>query len=303
MKPPPFDYAAPESLEEVLDLLAEHGPEAKLLAGGQSLIPVLNFRLAQPALLVDLNGLAELAFIDPGEDGALRIGALTRQRALERDAEVARHAPLLAEAVPWIAHPQIRNRGTVGGSLAHADPAAELPAVAVALEARFRLVSRDGERWVEAADYYRGLFDTALAPGEVLAEVHIAPCPPRTGWAFLEQARRRGDYAQVGLAAGLHLDEDGSCRQARLVFLSVGNRPLVASRAAAVLEGQRPGEEGFDEALAEAAEIAAGEIEPVDDVHASADFKRHLAGVLTRRAVHRAAERAMAPTPEAGGGR
>lgn len=293
MKPPPFDYLAPRSLEEALDALADHGPEAKVLAGGQSLIPLLNFRLARPAVLVDVNRLDDLAFVHTGDDGTLRLGALTRQRALERDPQVARAAPVLAETAPWIAHPQIRNRGTVGGSLAHADPAGELPALAVALDARFRLVSRRGERRVAADDFYIGLFATALAPDEMLAEIEVPPSPAGTGWVFVEQARRPGDYAQVGLAAGLTLDQAGVCRRARLVFLSVGDRPVVATAATALLQDERPSETLF----AEAAETAAGETDPGDDIHASAEFKRHLARVLTRRALAEAARRAAGGDP------
>jgi len=295
MKPPPFDYVVPGSLDEALDLLGDHGTEAKLLAGGQSLIPLLSFRLAQPALLIDLNRLDDLAYVRAGtdapsaaDDGVLRIGAMTRQRALERDPAIARVAPLLAEALPWIAHPQIRNRGTVGGSLAHADPAAELPALAVALDARFHLTGRRGVRQVTADDFYTGLFATALAADEILTEIEIPAAAPGTGWAFLEQARRPGDYAQVGLAVRLTLDPSRACRNVRLVFLSVGDRPMVASRAAAALEGEPPSESLF----AEAAEIATGEIDPTDDIHASAEFKRHLARVLAGRALTRAAQRA-----------
>src|SRR5687767_2645685 len=185
MKPAPFEYLAPDSLDAALDLLARSGGEAKLLAGGQSLIPVMNFRLAQPSLLVDLNRLRDLDSIRE-DAGGLRIGAMTRQRRLERDPLVSRLAPLLREAVPFIAHPQIRNRGTVGGSLAHADPAAELPAVAVALDARFRLQRVSGERWVEAREFFAGLFTTVLEPDEMLVEVALPPPPPNTGWAFME---------------------------------------------------------------------------------------------------------------------
>ena len=186
MKPAPFEYQAPASLEAALDALARHGGDAKLLAGGQSLIPVMNFRLAEPALLIDINKLAELDFIRRDEEGHLRIGAMVRQRRLERDPLVAEMAPLLHEAVPFIAHPQIRNRGTFGGSLAHADPAAELPALAVALGARFRLQRAGGDRWVAAEDFFAGLFATALEPDEMLVEAAIPPSPARTGWAFLE---------------------------------------------------------------------------------------------------------------------
>src|SRR3954451_661416 len=218
MKPAPFDYEAPASLDAALDLLARHGADAKILAGGQSLIPVMNFRLAEPALLIDINRVAELDFIRRDGDGTMRIGALTRQRRLERDSFVAAAAPLLHEAVPFIAHPQIRNRGTFGGSLAHADPAAELPALAVALDARLRLRRQGGDRWVDAADFFAGLFTTALEPEEILAEAAIPPAPPRTGLAFLEIARGHGAYARPGAAARLPLDAPGRCRAARLVY-------------------------------------------------------------------------------------
>jgi aerobic carbon-monoxide dehydrogenase medium subunit len=293
MKPAPFEYLAPDSLDAALDLLARSGGEAKLLAGGQSLIPVMNFRLAQPSLLVDLNRLRELDYIRE-DAGGLRIGAMTRQRRLERDPLVPRLAPLLREAVPFIAHPQIRNRGTVGGSLAHADPAAELPAVAVALDARFRLQRAGGERWVEAREFFAGLFTTVLEPDEMLVEVALPPPVPRTGWAFLEVARRHGDYAQVGIAAGVALDEAGRCREARLVYLSVGDGPVEAREAARMLVGAIPSEE----AVAAAAEKAAlDEMDPLGDIHASADFKRHLARVLTGRALRRAIARAKGEAP------
>ncbi|HEX3553546.1 MAG TPA: xanthine dehydrogenase family protein subunit M [Thermoanaerobaculia bacterium] len=292
MKPAPFEYQAPASLDAALDLLAHHAGdigEAKVLAGGQSLIPVMNFRLAEPALLVDINKLTELDFIHRGEDGGLRIGGLTRQRRLERDPLVAEVAPLLHETMPFIAHPQIRNRGTLGGSLAHADPAAELPAIAVALRARLRLRKAGGERWVDAADFFRGLFTTLLEPDEMLVEVAIPPLPPRTGWAFLEIARRHGDYAQVGLAALVTLDDAGRCREARLVYLSAGDRPVEAREAARLLAGQ----EISPQAITAAADKASrDEMEPFGDIHATAEFKRHLARVLTGRALRQAAERA-----------
>jgi carbon-monoxide dehydrogenase medium subunit len=289
MKPAPFEYQAPESLDAALEVLARHGGDAKVLAGGQSLIPVMNFRLAQPALLIDLNKLSELDFLRRSEDGGLRIGAMTRQRRLERDPLVKEAAPLLAETVPWIAHPQIRNRGTVGGSLAHADPAAELPAIAVALRGRFRLRKAGGERWVAATDFYQRLFTTALEPEELLVEIALPPMPPRTGWSFQEIARRHGDYAMVGVAALVTLGEDGRCREARLVYLSVGETPVEAHAAAALLAGTDLG----PEAIAAAAEKASREeLDPRGDVHATPDFRRHLARVLTGRALRTAAERA-----------
>lgn len=288
MKPAPFEYLAPDSLDAALDVLARHGGEAKLLAGGQSLIPVMNFRLAQPSLLVDLNRLRDLDYVRADGSG-LRLGAMTRQRSLERDLQVRRLAPLLHEAVPFIAHPQIRNRGTVGGSLAHADPAAELPAVAVALDARFRLQRVGGERWVEARDFFAGLFTTILEPDEMLVEVAVPTPPHHTGWAFLEVARRHGDYAQVGIAARVTLDDANLCREARLVYLSVGDGPVEAREAARMLVGT----DLSDKVIAEAADKASREeMDPTGDIHASADFKRHLVRVLTGRALRRAAGRA-----------
>ena len=289
MKPAPFDYTAPDSLEEVLSVLAEHGDEAKILAGGQSLVPMMNFRLAQPSLLVDCNRLSDLEFIREADDGGLRIGAVTRVARLERDPRVASSAPLVHETVPWIAHPQIRNRGTVGGSLAHADPASELPVLALALGCRMRLQRRGGERWVAAEDFFTGLLETALEPEEMVTEVAVPPMPAGTGWAFTEIARRRGDYAQVGVAALVRADGE-VCADARLVYLSVGDTPTAAPRAAASLVGEKLSRASF-RAAAETA--ATGEISPSSDIHATEAYKRHLARVLTVRALETAAARAM----------
>lgn len=290
MKPPPFDYQAAQSVDQALDLLAQQGAGAKILAGGQSLIPVMNFRLARPAVLVDLNPVGELDFVRES-NGDLIVGALTRQRALERSSTVARLQPLLAETLPWIAHPQIRNRGTVGGSLAHADPAAELPAVALVLKARLRLQSQDGNRELPAEDFYTGLFSTALEPHEILTEITFPALPPRTGCAFDEIARRHGDYAQAGAAAVVTLDGNGAIRRARLAFLSLGDGPVLASRIAAQLEGETCSEALFAEAAAQVADASYDEIDPTGDIHATAAYKRHLAGVLTRRVLTRAVER------------
>jgi carbon-monoxide dehydrogenase medium subunit len=290
MKPAPFDYVAPASLAEALALKAQHGDDAKFLAGGQSLIPAMNFRLATAALLVDLNRLGELDYVHADEHGGLRLGALTRQRRLERDPLVGRHAPLLREAMPEVAHPQIRNRGTLGGSLAHADPAAELPVIAVALEARVRAQSAAGERWLPAAEFFQGLFTTALAADEMLVEVALPPLPPNTGTAFVEFARRRGDYALMGVAAVVTLDPAGRCQAARLVYLNAGDGPVTASAAAAELIG----ETSMPEVIAEAAAHAAkSEIDPLGNVHATPAYQRHLARVLTRRALERAFDRAQ----------
>ncbi len=287
MKPAAFSYFAPRSLEEALALLAEHGDEAKVLAGGQSLVPAMNFRLAQPAVLIDLNGVSELSYVaasDHRARGALRIGAMTRQRAVERSGEVARHAPLLHRAMPFIAHPQIRNRGTIGGSLAHADPAAELPAVAVALDARLLLRRRGGERWVAAHEFYTGLFATVLEAGEILAEIDIPPAPARTGWAFQELSRRHGDFALAGVAAGVTITDDGRCAAARIVLLGVGEGPILAAAAGAILDGAQVRDGRLDAAVIDAtARRAADDLEPSSDIHASAEFRRHLARVLVER--------------------
>lgn len=291
MKPAPFAYYAPRTVNEACALVAEYGYEGKVIAGGQSLVPAMNFRLAQPSVLIDLNGVGELFYVRPQPDGALRIGAMTRQRTLEDDPVIAAAAPLLHATMPHIAHVQIRNRGTLGGSLAHADPAAELPAVMVALDARFLLRSSARERWVNATDFYTGLFATALAPEELLVAIEIPLTPPHQGWSIQEIARRRGDYAIVGLAATVQLDPSGRCRDAKLVYLSVGEGPTQAHQAQTALIGQIPDEE----TIAAAAELAAvQDIEPLADIHASAGYRRHLVKVLGVRALHEAFARAQA---------
>ena len=291
MKPAPFEYHRPATLDEALALLAARGGDAKPLAGGQSLIPAMNFRLARPAALIDLNRVAALAYLRAASRaaGGLAIGAMTRQREAERHPLVQRAAPLLAEALPFVAHPQIRNRGTVGGSLAHADPAAELPAVMVALDARLAARSHGGARSIRASEFFTGLFGTALAPDELLVEVELSPLPPRSGTAFLEVARRHGDYALVGVAVVVTLDERGRCTGARIALLSVGGGPVLAAEAARTLAG----ETRSTELLRAAADAAATrDIDPASDIHASAAYRRSLAAVLTRRALARAFERA-----------
>ena len=288
MKPAPFDYFSPATIEEALALLDEHGADAKPLAGGQSLIPAMNFRLARPAVLVDLNRIAELTYVRAAP-GGVAIGAMTRQRAVERSDDVARAAPLLAEAMPSIAHPQIRNRGTMGGSIAHADPSAELPAVMLALDAQFRAQSATGERSIAAGEFFKGMLETALAPGELLVEIAVPPLPASSGTAFLEMARRHGDYALVGVAVVVTLDPRGRCIEAKLSLLSVGDGPVLATEAGKVLAGQSPSEE-----LLRAAGDAAAtrDVDPPSDIHASAAYRRQLVAVLTRRALARAFERA-----------
>ncbi|MYH60407.1 MAG: xanthine dehydrogenase family protein subunit M [Caldilineaceae bacterium SB0675_bin_29] len=288
MKPAAFDYFAPGTVDEALGLLADYGGDAKPLAGGQSLVPTMNFRLAQPAVLVDLNGIEELFFIRE-EEGGLRCGAMTRQRSVERSALVQRISPLLHEAMPHIAHSQIRNRGTIGGSLAHADPAAELPVLAVALDARMYVRSVTDARWVSARDFYMGLFATAMLPEEMLVEVAFPTLPSGSGWAFDEVARQHGNYAMCGAAAVVGLDGRRVVERARLVFLSVGEGPVEAEQAAALLVGEQPNAE----AIRAAAETAATQdIDPVGDIHAGPAFRRHLARVIAERVLTRACERA-----------
>jgi carbon-monoxide dehydrogenase medium subunit len=243
----------------------------------------MNFRLARPSVLVDLNRIPSLAGISV--NGTLRIGAMTRQRAVERHPEIRKRAPLLVDALEHVAHPQIRNRGTIGGSLAHADPAAELPATMLALDARFRLRRGSTERWLNAADFYTGLFTTALAVDELLVEIEIPPFPPGTGTAFAEVARRHGDYALLAVGAVITLDGAGVCRTARIAYVNAGPGPMRSAKAEAVLVGERP----TPERLIAAADAAASEVRPPSDVHASADFRRHLARVLTERVLVKAA--------------
>lgn len=289
MKPAPFEYYAPTSVDEALAHLTEYGYDAKVLAGGQSLVPMMNFRLVQPAVLVDLNNIPDLAFIKPDENGGLRLGAMTRHHQVEIDPLVQERAPLLHETMPHIAYPQVRNRGTFGGSVSHADPAAELACVSVTLEGRFRLRGQNGERWVPADEFFIGLFTTVLEPDELLVEVALPPLPARSGWSIMEVARRPHDYALAGVAAVVSLDEEGRCEQARIVFLSAGDSPMIARQAAETLKGQVP----TQDSIRAAAETAASEeIDPSSDIHATADFRRHLANVLCRRTLEQAFQRA-----------
>lgn len=291
MKPAPFEYKAPHSVEEALDLLHEHGSEAKLLAGGQSLVPAMNFRVVRPGMLIDLNCIPDLGYIRQQDPTSVRIGAMTRERALEASPVISTMAPLLAEAMPHVAHPQIRNRGTLGGSLANADPAAELPVVMLALGARFKVQSAAAERWVAAADFFSGMFTTDLAPDEMLSEIELPPPPPHTGWAFLEVAPRAGDYALMGVAVLLTVDPQGKCQTAKLVYLNAGDGPVDAKEAAQLLEGRETSAAQFDMAAAQASEK---DISPFGNLHATTEFQRHLARVLTRRALLEAAGRARA---------
>jgi CO/xanthine dehydrogenase FAD-binding subunit len=280
VKPAPFAYERPRSVEETLDLLARDGDETKILAGGQSLVPLLNFRLARPERLLDVNRIDELSYLRR-RDGALHVGALTRTATLEHSPLVAARWPVLVEAARLVGHPQIRSRGTVGGSVAHADPAAELPAALAALGASFHLRSRGGARTLAAEEFFVTHLTTALEPDELLVEIRVPPLRPRTGTAIVEHARVHGDFALGGAAAVVSLADDATCSRASVVLLAAAPTPLRARAAEESLVGTRlrPAE------LAGAAELAA------KDVRADG-YRRALAAELTRRALALAAESA-----------
>jgi carbon-monoxide dehydrogenase medium subunit len=284
VKPPPFAYEAPRSLAAACELLARHGGDAKLLAGGQSLVPLLNFRLARPALLVDLNRVVELDYVRAGEDGAVAIGAMTRQRRVERDGAAAARSPLLAQALPWIAHPQIRNRGTVGGSLAHADPAAELPGVAVTCDAQIQVNGPRGPRTIAAAEFFTGALSTSLRDDELIVEVRLPGWPANRRWAFEEFARRRGDFALAGIALYYDLDANGRAANTHIGVIGACLRPHRVKEAEAAVNGNALTESTI-QAAARALEAALEEAP--GDLHASAAYRRSLAGALLERALTR----------------
>lgn len=288
MKPAPFEYYVPDSIEQTVELMREHGDEGKILAGGQSLVPAMNFRVVQPAVLVDINRVPGLGYIRQ-EGDVLRVGAMTRERQLEFDPLIAKGTPLLAEALPFIAHPQIRNRGTIGGSLVNADPAAELPVLMLALNARLKARNVLAERWIDADAFFAGMFTTALESDEVLVEIELPLIPAHTGWSFMEVAPRAGDYALMGVAALVTLDETGMCRSAKLVYLNAGDGPVDAREAARILEGEHVDDKAIEAAATYASE---SEITPFGNVHASPEFQGHLAKVLTRKALKQALRRA-----------
>ncbi len=288
MKPPRFEYVRAKSAAEAASLLQQHDGDARILAGGQSLVPMLNMRLARPGILIDLNGVSALDYVRE-DNGWLAIGAMTRQRTIERSGVVRSRQPLLHAATLLIGHPQIRNRGTVGGSLAHAHPASEYPAVAVALGAELRATGPRGERVLKADDFFITYMTTSLEPAELLTEVRLPVLPTRTGWAFQEVARRHGDFALAGAAVTLTLDAGGRCEDARIAVFGATPKAVRALAAEQTLAAEMPGDGVFAEAARQA---SAGLEDPLADIHASADYRRHLVGVLTRRALAEATERA-----------
>jgi len=287
MKLPPVDYEAPRTVSEAVELLAEHQDEASVLAGGQSLIPLLALRLAQPALLIDINGVQELSGVSV-TDGWVAIGAVTREYVAEESETIADAVPLLAAALPLIGHEAIRSRGTVGGSLAHADPAAELPAVARALDAEFVVRGPSGERVVPAAEWFEGYLTTSRQPDELLTEARFPAAGRGTGVSFQEIARRHGDFAMVGLATSVTLS-GGAISDARLAFAGVSDVPARATAAEQLLAGQRPSAELFDEA----ARRAASDIDPPSDLHGSAEYRKKVAAALVRRGLREAVDNAQ----------
>jgi CO/xanthine dehydrogenase FAD-binding subunit len=288
MKPAPFEYYAPDSIEQATDLFSQYGGDAKILAGGQSLVPAMNFRVVQPSVLIDLNRVAALSYIRE-EGDVIRIGSMARERHLEFDSSIEKRIPLLHEAVPFIAHPQIRNRGTIGGSIVHSDPAAELPVLMTALNARLKARNNSSERWIDAPDFFVGMFTTALEADEILVEIELPFMPVRTGWSFMEVAPRAGDYAMMGVAALVMLDESGKCKGAKLVYLNAGEGPMEAKEAEKLLEGATLNDKLVEEAAVMASEK---EVTPFGNIHASADFQRHLAKVLTQKTLKLATQRA-----------
>ncbi len=288
MKPAPFDYYAPTSVDETCSLLARYGSDAKLLAGGQSLVPLLALRLAQPAALIDLNGVHELDYIR-ADDNGVAIGAMTRQRTVERSSVMRETCPLLPAAVEWIGHPQIRNRGTIGGSLVHSDPAAELPALATLLDATFTITNAQGaKRTVKPDEFFVTYLTTAVEPEEMLSEIYFPTLPAGTGWSFVEVARRHGDFALVGAAATVALDSAGACSNVRIALFGVAPTATRSPSAEQALLNQKPDEQ----AIAAAASEVVKDIDPPGDVHASVEYRKYVATNLVRRALTEAVQRA-----------
>jgi len=283
MKLPPFEYACPTTLPEAVQLLAARD-DAKALAGGQSLVPMLAFRLLQPTLLVDLRKVADLRGISVTDNG-VRLGAMTRWRDIEDDARLAAAHPLLKAAIAHVAHYQIRNRGTVGGSLAHADPAAEMPGIALTCEAEIAVAGKSGARVIRAADFFMGALTTALAADEIIVEVRLPPWPKGRRWGFQEFARRRGDFAIAGAAVFYDEDAHGRATNAHVGVIGVADRPLRLAAVEALINGQT-----IDEAtIARAEAAAAAAVDPPEDIHASAAYRRALAGTMVERALRQAA--------------
>ena len=284
MKPAKFEYFAPSSLAEALELLGEHGDDAKVLAGGQSLMPMLNMRLAQPKVIIDINRIPGLDYISPTPEDGLAIGALTRQRTVEKSDVIRERIPVLAAAIPSIGHFQIRNRGTVGGSISHADPAAELPAICLALGGELVLSSASNQRVLKAEDFFLAPLTTAIRPEELLTEIRLPARTEEWRWGFEEVCRRQGDFAMVGAVSLLEMDGGGVCKSACITMFGVGGTPLRISRAEEALLGNPIS----DSALRDVSQIVSEELDPDSDIHASAAYRKEVGGVIARRTVEAA---------------
>jgi len=291
MKPAPFAYFAPASVPEALDRLDQLGYDGKVLAGGQSLIAAMNFRMARPAALVDLNGVSELFYIKPAPQGGYLIGTMTRDVTVEIQPEIKKNYNALTQAFYTWAHPQIRNRGTFGGALAHADPAGQLPGVAKALEFRMKVSNKtSGDRWVDAKDFFMGPFATVIEPSEMLTEIYMPDLGPRAGTSYQQVARTHGSQFQVAVAVKVVLDTANRCQKANIAMLAVGEQPLLAEQASKLLAGQPLTDQIIDAA---AHLVATKEIDPGTDIHATEQYRRHVAEVLVRRALKDALADAM----------
>jgi len=285
MKPRGFDYIAPTTLQDALQALHDGGEEARVLAGGQTLVPIMNFRLATPDLLVDINGVRELSGIDVQPDGSLRIGAMTRHRMVELSNLVRDAMPMLHAAMPLIAHVQIRNRGTIGGSLAHADPSAEWPALCLALDAKITVTNLSGSRVIPAAEFSQGMLTTALEPGEILTAVDFPPWKPGRRFGLQEMSRRTGDFALAGIACTVDFDGSDTVTASRIVVFGVEDQPLLLDAVSSAIRGRKL----TDALLRDVGELAATVVSPRSDFHASEDYRRELVDVLLRRALAQAA--------------
>jgi len=283
MKPAPFAYYAPTSIQEALDRLDQLGYDGKVLAGGQSLIPAMNFRMARPGALVDLNGVSELFYVKPAPQGGYLIGTMTRDVTVENHPEIKKKYNALNQAFVTWAHPQIRNRGTFGGALAHADPAGQLPGICLALDFRMKVAGKaTGERWIEAKDFFMGPFTTVIEPSEMLTEIYLPDLAPRTGSSYQQVARTHGSQFQVAVAVKVTLDANNRCQSANIAMLAVGEQPILAVQAGKMLAGQPLNDQNIDAA---AKHVATKEIDPGTDIHATEQYRRHVSEVLVRRAL------------------
>ena len=287
MKAAPFEYHKPKTLAEALDLLKSYGEDARILAGGQSLVPMMALRLARPKALIDINDLSELDYVGE-KNGRLAIGALTRQRAVERSSALAKSCPLLWECMPLVGHIQTRNRGTICGSLAHSDPAAELPAITLALDAEMVVARSSGERILSAKDFFVMAYGTALHNDEMLKEIRIPPWRPGAGWAVVELSPNHGSFAIAGVAVRLGIDSTGRAKDVRIALFGVDHVP----RRVELAEKRMAADRIDESTIGAAAEQASQEVEPYEDLHASAAYRRHVTGVLVKRALRQALDRA-----------